>query len=152
MCSYIYWPGVDNDIDNNILNCQQLQDYLPSTIKEPIIQKSQPFRLFQEVAVDLCSYAGQDNLIMVDGHTDWPDTIPMLCNTTAPQITTALQQSFCRAAIPDVLWSDSGPQSTSHHFAQFAREWGFILKISSPHYPQNNGKIELTVKSMKKLI
>ena len=86
----IYWPGIDNDIDNIILNCQQCQDHLPSNVKEPIIQKSQPLRPFQEVAVDLCSYAGQDYLIMVDCHTDWPDIIPMPHNTAAPQITTAL--------------------------------------------------------------
>jgi len=86
----IYWPGIDNDIDNIILNCQQCQGHLTSNVKEPIIQKSQPLRLFQEVAVDLCSYAGQDYLIMVDCHTDWPDIIPMPHNTSAPQITTAL--------------------------------------------------------------
>jgi len=129
----IYWPGIDNDIDNIILNCQQCQDYPPSNVKEPTIQKSQPLRPFQEVAVDLCSYAGQDCLIMVDCHTDWPDIIPMPHNTAAPQITTALRHSFCRTAIPDVLWSDSGPQFTSHHFAQFAKQWGFAHKTSSPH-------------------
>ena len=148
----IYWPGLDNDIDNIILNCQQCQDHLSRNVKEPIIQKSQPARPFQEVAVDLCSYAGHDYLIMVDCHTDWPDIIPMTHNTTASQITTALRQAFCRTAIPDVLWSDGGPQFTSHHFSQFAQQWSFIHKTSSPHYPQSNGKIESTVKSMKKLI
>ena len=148
----IYWPGLDNDIDNIILNCRQCQDHLPSNNKEPIIQKPQPSRPFQEVAVDLCSYAGQDYLIMVDCHTDWPDIIPMTHNTTTSQITTALRQAFCRTAIPDVLWSDGGPQFTSHHFRQFALQWGFIHKTSSPHYPQSNGKIESAVKSMKKII
>ena len=86
----IYWPGLDNDIDN-ILNCQQCQDRLSRNVKEPIIQKSQPARPFQEVAVDLCSYAGHDYLITVDCHTDWPDIIPMTHNSTASQITTALR-------------------------------------------------------------
>jgi len=119
----IYWPGLDNDIDNIILNCQQCQDHLPSNTKEPIIQKPQPSRPFQEIAVDLCSYAGQDYLIMVDCYTDWPDIIPMTRNTTTPRITTALTQAFCRTAIPDILWSDGGPQFTSHHFNQFAWQW-----------------------------
>ena len=145
----IYWPGL---YDNVILNYQQCQDHLSRNVKEPIIQKSQPARPFQEIAVDLCSNTGHDYLIMVDCHTDWPDIIPMTHNTTVSQITTALRQAFCRTAIPDVLWSDGGPQFTSHHFSQFARQWSFIHKTSSPHYPQSNGKIELTVKSMKKLI
>ena len=37
-------------------------------------------------------------------------------------------------------------------FQEFARRWGFIHTTSSPHYPQSNGKVEATVKSMKKLI
>ena len=148
----IYWPGLDNDIDNIILNCQQCQDHLPSNNKEPIIQKPRPSQPFQEVAVDLCSYAGQDYLVMVDCHTDWPDIIPMTRNTTTSQITTALKQSFCRTAIPDIVWSDGGPQFTSHKFTQFALQWGFRHNTSSPHYPQSNGKVESTVKSMKKII
>ena len=73
----IYWPGLDNDIDNVILNCQHCQDHLSRNVKEPIIQKSQPARPFQEIAVDLCSYAGHDYLIMVDCHTDWPDILSL---------------------------------------------------------------------------
>ena len=36
-----------------------------------------------------------------------------------------------------------------HHIAQ---QWGFSHKVSTPHYPQSNGKVEATVKSMKKII
>jgi len=59
-----------------------------------------------------------------------------------------LRQAFCRTAIPDVLWSDGGPQFTSHQFNQFAQKWGFRHNTSSPHYPQSNGKIESTVKKI----
>ena len=92
---------------------------------EPIIQKPQPSQPFREIAVDLCVYAGQDYLIMVDCHTDWPDIIPMTHNTTTSQIITALRQSFCRTAIPDIVWLDGGPQFTSHKFTQFTLQWGF---------------------------
>ena len=148
-CLTIYWPGLDNDIDNIILNCQQCQDHLPSNNKE---QKPRPFQPFQEVAMDLCSYTGQDYLVMVDCHTDWPDIIPMTRNTTTSQITTALRQAFCRTAIPDIVWSDGGPQFTSNKFTQFALQWGFHHNTACPHYPQSNGKVESTVKSMKKII
>jgi len=60
------------------------------------------------------------------------------------------------AASP-ALWclvdgSDQGPQFTSKIFQDFSKEWGFQHITSSPRYPQSNGKIEATVKSMKKLI
>ena len=88
----------------------------------------------------------------MDCYTDWPDIIPMRHNTTTSQITTALQQGFCRTAIPDIIWSDGGPQFTSTKFNQFSQQWGFRHKISSPYHPQSNRKIDSTVKSMKKII
>ena len=72
--------------------------------------------------------------------------------TTTPQLIKTLRESFCRTAIPDIVWSDDGPQFTSNMFHQFAQQWGFSHKVSTPHYPQSNGKVEATVKSMKKII
>lgn len=148
----VYWPGIDNDIDNLILACQTCQDCLPSNVKEPLVHKPLPNRPFQEIAVDFCSYAGRDYLIIVDCYTDWPAIIPMDHGTTTPHLITALRQSFCRTAIPDVLWSDGGPQFTSKPFHEFAQQWGFSHTVSTPRYPQSNGKAEATVKSMKKII
>ena len=148
----IYWPGMDNDIDNLILAYQTCQDCLPSNVKEPLIHKPRPDRPFQEIAIDFCSYAGRDYLITVDCFTDWPEIICMNHGTTTLQLTMALRQTFCRTAIPDVIWSDGGPQFTSNMFHEFAKHWGFSHIISTPHYPQSNGKVEATVKSMKKII
>ena len=148
----VYWPGIDNDIDNTILSCQLCQDYLPSNPKEPLIQKPRPQRPFQEIAVDYCSYGGQQFLIIVDCFTDWPEIIPMGQNTQTHHLIMMLRQTFCRTAVPDILWSDGGPQFTSTLFNNFAAQWGFKHQTSSPRYPQSNGKIEATVKSMKKLL
>ena len=148
----VYWPGIDNDIDNTILSCQQCQDCLPSNSREPLIQKPKPDRPFQEIAVDFCSYAGRHYLIVVDCYTDWPAIHPMDHDTTTLKLITVLRQSFCCTAIPDILWSDGGPQFTCKKFKDFSQQWGFSHKTSTPHYPQSNGKIEATVKSMKKII
>ena len=142
----VYWPGIDNDIDNTILSCQQCQDCLPSNSKEPLIQKPKPERPFQEIAVDFCSYTGRHYLIVVDCYTDWPAILPMDHDTTIPKLNTALRQSFCHTA----LWSDGGPQFTCKMFKDFSQQWGFLHKTSTLHYPQSNGKIEATVKSMKR--
>ena len=65
-CLLVYWPGINNDMDNTILTCKQCQYHLLSNTKDPIIQKPTPEWLFQEIAVDLCSYAGRTYLIIVD--------------------------------------------------------------------------------------
>jgi len=99
----VYWPGMDNAIDNLILNCQKCQDRLPSNAKEPIIQKPRPSQAFQEIAVDLCTDAGRNYLIIVDCHTDWPAIISTDHGTTSGQAITAIRQSFCRTAIPETV-------------------------------------------------
>ena len=151
-CLLVYWPGINNDIDNTILTCKQCQDHLPSNTKELIIHKPMPERSFQEVTADLCSHAGHTYLIIVDCYTDWPAIISLDHGTTASHLITHIRQSFCCTAIPDILWSGGGPQFTSKLFADFAQHWGFLHKFSSPHYLQSNSKAEATVKSMKKLI
>lgn len=148
----VYWPGINNDIDNIILSCKQCQESLPSQCKEPIITKPRPSRPFQEIAVDFCSYAGHNFLVIVDCYTDWPDIIHMGHNTTTSRLITTLLKAFCRTGAPDIVWSDQGPQFTSKPFQDFSKEWGFQHIMSSPMYPQSNGKAEATVKSMKNLI
>ena len=148
----VYWPGLNNDIDNIISACKQCQDNLPSQPRETIIQKPRPSRPFQEIAIDFCSYAGRDFLVMVDCYTDWPDVVPMGQNTTTAHLINTLLGAFCRTGAPDTVWSDQGPQFTSKRYRDFAKEWGFQINFSSPRYPQSNGKAEATVKSMKKLI
>ena len=76
----------------------------------------------------------------------------MESNTTTHHLVTALRSAFCRTAVPDLLWSDGGPQFTAKVFHTFATQWGFTHQTSSPRYPQSNGKIEATVKSIKKLL
>ncbi len=145
----VYWPGIDNDIDNVVLACKTCQDLLPSNTKQPIISKPKPTRPFQEVAADFCSYAGQDHLILVDCYSDWPTIVLMGHDTTAPRLIKAVRQSFCRTGIPATFWSDGGPQFTSKKFRDFATQWGFTHIVSTPRYPQSNGRVEATVKSMK---
>ena len=148
----MYWPGIDNDIDNTILSCKHCQDHLPSHAKEPIVQKPRADRPFQEIAIDLCSHASHTYLIIVDCYTDWPADILSRFNTTTYTVISALRHSFSCTAILNTVWSDGGPQFTSKAFSDFSKCWGFLHKLSSSRYPQRNGKVEATVKFMKKLL
>lgn len=148
----VYWPGIDNDIDNRVYACKRCQDQLPSQQKEPIVTKPRPQRPFQEIAADFCYHAGRFYLIVVDCYTDWPTIIPMGTDITASHLNAGLRELFSRTAIPDIFWSDRGPQFTSKEFKLFTSQWGFHHQTSTPHYPQSNGRAEAAVKSMKRII
>ena len=148
----LYWPGIDRDIENYVHGCRYCQDHLPSKGKKPLISKPLPERPFQQIAADIGSHAGRQYLIVVDCKTDWPDIIDLGKDTTASHLIESLRDQFCRTAVPDILWSDGGPQFTSSKLTSFLTTWGVTHQISSPHYPQSNGKAEAAVKSMKRLI
>ena len=141
----VYWPGLDNDIDNVLSSCKQCQDHLPSNPRELIPFKPRPSRPFQELSVDFfCSHAGHNFLVMVNCFTDWPDIVHMGHDAT-PHLLSALKQVFCRSGSPNVIWSDQGPQFTSKVFNDFSRKWGFRHITSTATYPQSNGGGHLQV-------
>ena len=63
-----------------------------------------------------------------------------------------IKRVFSRHGIPDILFSDSGPQFDSNEFHNFAADWGFQHITSSPKYPQSNSKVERAVQSMKMIL
>ena len=151
-CLSIYWPGMNNDIENIVTSCTQCQDHLPSNNKEPLLPKPKPTQPFQETAADFCCHVGRQYLIWVDCYSDWPIIVSMGKDTTTNRLLAALREIFSQTAVPDILWTDRGPQFMAKRFQSFARQWGFVHCTSTPYYPQSNGKAEATVKSMKKII
>ena len=117
-----------------------------------MLPKPKPARAFQETTVDLCYHVGRHYLVWVDCYSDWPIIVPMGKDTTTKHVMAALREIFTKTAVPDLLWTDRGPQFTAHQFQSFAKQWGFVHCMSTPYYPQSNGKAEATVKSMKMLI
>ena len=151
-CHAVYWLGIDQDIETIITAYNECQDELPSLAKKLMILHALPDRSFQQLALDFAQFNGRDYLIMIDCYTDWPSIQVMRQNTTTRSLISVLQEYFSCTAVPDVIWSDGGPQFTSHEFATFSLEWRVKHNLLSPGYPQSNGKAEAAIKSMKKLI
>ena len=145
-------PGIDKDCENVITACKECQDELPSLPKEPMLSHAQPERPFQHLAVDFATCQGKNYLIMIDCYSDWPSIQLMRRDTTARSLISALRNYFSRTAVPDLLYSDGGPQFRSHELANFLLDWEVTHVTSSPGYPASNGKAEAAVKAMKQII
>ena len=48
--------------------------------------------------------------------------------------------------------SDGGPEFTAKETAEFLLRWGIKHRISSAYHPRSNGRAEVAVKSMKRLL
>uniref|UniRef100_A0A2N9HBJ5 Integrase catalytic domain-containing protein n=1 Tax=Fagus sylvatica TaxID=28930 RepID=A0A2N9HBJ5_FAGSY len=59
---------------------------------------------------------------------------------------------ICRFGIPRVLVSDNGKQFDNPRFRQFSQELGIQNHYSTPSHPQANGQVEVSNRSLLKLI
>lgn len=78
--------------------------------------------------------------------------VDYLITTTATAVIQKLTAQFSRHGIPDIVFSDNGPQFACAEFKKFSRDWEFEHATSSLRYPQANGKVENAVKTCKMLM
>ncbi|KAL3980052.1 solute carrier family 39 (zinc transporter), member 14 [Sarotherodon galilaeus] len=82
--------------------------------------------------------------------TTRPWTKDYLPDTKSSTVIRKLKAHFARQGIPNIVFSDNGPQYSSTEFANFSRKWEFRHHTSSPGYPQS--KAESAVKIAKRLM
>ena len=148
----VYWPGIDNDIDNFTRQCERCQSELPSQQRETLISHKLADRPFQYLDVDIASHAGGKYLVVVDGFSGWRHVGYLGRQSSTSKVITTLLEVFRHVGVAEALWSDGGPEFTSYQFREFMRKWGISHHLSSPHYPQSNGRAESGVKAAKKLL
>lgn len=147
----IFWPGINNDIENMIKGCNICLTHRKNNQKEELNCHEVPDRPWAKVGVDLFQYKGTNYLLLVDYFSKYFELIK-LHSTISISIINHLKNIFCRQGIPNTIMSDCGPQFTSYEFRKFALDWNFTHMTSSPYYPQSNGQIERTVQTVKNII
>ena len=75
---------------------------------------------------------------------------PSQCNSA--KTIAVLKELFAEHGIPEVIWTDNGPQFASHLFAEFTKDWNIDHTRSSPRNPRSNGQAESAVKIVKGLL
>uniref|UniRef100_A0A3Q2Z5L4 Integrase catalytic domain-containing protein n=1 Tax=Hippocampus comes TaxID=109280 RepID=A0A3Q2Z5L4_HIPCM len=75
-----------------------------------------------------------------------------LLTQNSEAVITCMNAIFSRNGIANQVFSDNGPQFVNEKFRNFAKEWDFKHITSSPHFPQSNGLVESSVKTVKWLM
>ena len=148
----VYWPYINNDIENTVKTCKECQKLLPSQQKEPMKLEEEPSRAFQSVSTDYFGHAGNQYLIYTDRFSGWPMVQMFRQAATANKLISTLRKFFSATGVPEILRSDGGPQYKSKIFNDFLNQWAVRHHQSSPYYPQSNGHAEASVKAVKHLI
>ena len=148
----VWWPNIDNDIEQAVKRCKICQDHLPRNQQEPLRKRPDPTRAFQELHLDFGEHAGHKFLVAVDGYSGFPVVLHCGKHALTSQLINGLRTIFIQTAVPEKIWSDGGPQFKAHGFKAFLERWRVDHITSSPEYPQSNGRAEAGIKNIKKMI
>lgn len=147
----VYWPNVDEHIQQKCQSCELCQFDRPSLPREPIKHLPIPTRAFQILSADWFDHKGNKFLIISDWYSGW-FFVRQTREADSKFFIKSLREAMCDTAAPDVIWSDQGPPFGSREVTDFLRRWGVRWQPSSPEYPQGNSYAELGVKNAKALI
>ena len=139
------------DVKQFILSCEICNKFLNAQQKESLMCHEISDRPWQKVGIDLMTRKNHNYLIIFNYFSTFWE-IDYLDNTLSSTVIRKLKSHFARYGLSSILISDNDSQFVSEDFIQFAHEYGFEHRTSSPTYPQLNGMAEPAVKTVKHLI
>nr|XP_034970897.1 uncharacterized protein K02A2.6-like [Zootoca vivipara] len=147
--SYVWWPKMDEAIEEWVRKCQPCQESRPAMPQAPM----QPWEVTKEpwsrLHIDFAGpFQGQTFLIVVDSHSKWLEVIPVTCMTSGVVIRN-LRALFVTHVLPNTLVSDNGAQFTSTEFKDFMDINGIRRVTSAPFHPSTNDQAERMVRTTK---
>lgn len=151
MRSFVYWKGMDVDIENMVHRCKgcALAAKAPPIVHKPWPKTDHPWtRLHIDFAGPVEDYY---YLIVVDSFTKWPEVLRCkkpTFNTT----TTFLHELYARFGVPECIVSDNGTQFTSKEFKEFCELYQINHITTPPYHPRSNGLAERFVDTLKRAL
>ena len=147
--SYIWWPGIDAQIEQVTKQCFQCEQNSREPTRVPITPWLFPQRPWSRIHLD---YAGPTEgkiiLVMVDAYSKWIATSVAKSATTHTTIE-ELRKLFVDHGLPDSVVTDNGACCTSSELHCFLKR-NNVTHIKTPAYhPSSKGLAERAVQVVK---
>ena len=142
---FVWWPGLDKEIESAVQNCMQCQETQASPAAVPMHPWRWPTRPWSRLHMDYAGpLLGQMFLVIIDAHSKWIKVFPTTSATSSATIT-MLQSTFARFGLPETIVSDNGSCFVSDQFKSFLSQNGIKHITSAPYHPSSNGLAERAV-------
>ena len=146
---YMWWPGLDKDIEVCVKECHTCQSTRKSPPVVPLHPWSLPEKVWSRVHIDYAGpVEGKMFLLIVDARSKWLEVHATSTSTSAATIE-LLRKSFAALGLPEVIVSDNAATFTSEEFAEFLKKNGIRHIRSPPYHPASNGLVERAVQTFK---
>lgn len=153
--TYVWWPGIDTDIENWCKCCRSCQSLSNKKDKSELSHWPITHKPFERVHIDFFHFEGNTFLILVDSYTKWLEVFYMK-KTDALSTIEKLRNIFTIFGLSDQLVSDNGPPFKSCEFIEFCESNGIEFLNSPALHPPSNGEAEVSVRivkqSLKKMV
>ncbi|XP_065075857.1 uncharacterized protein K02A2.6-like [Ochlerotatus camptorhynchus] len=148
--SYVYWPGIDSDIERTAKSYPECARYAAAPPKFSSHHWEYPNGPWERIHVDYAGpVAGSMLLIIVNAFSKWFE-VKITSSTTATATIKILDGLFAAYGAAVTLVSDNGPQFTAAEFKAFLEKSGVKYhKLSAPYHPATNGQAERYVQTVK---
>ena len=153
--SYVWWPGMDRDIEATVRSCPQCDKCQSSPALAELHPWEWPSTPWSRIHIDHAGpYLGKFFLVVIDAHSKWLEVIAVP-NTSTMATIIALSSIFATHGLPATIVSDNGSSFTSEEFHRFCKTNNIKHIRSAPRHPSTNGLAERAVQifkaSMKKM-
>ena len=147
--SYVWWPGVDADLEEKVRKCLVCQTNQKSPAKSAMHPWEWPEKPWARLHIDHAGpVLGKTLLIIVDAHSKWIDA-HIVSSTSSAATIEKLRMTFATHGLPQTVVSDNGTAFTSSEFQEFMRGNGIEHLRSTPYHPSSNGLAERAVQTVK---
>ena len=139
----VWFPGIDNLVQQNIETCIPCQATGSKSKPEPLEMTDLPPEVWHTVNIDFCGPfpGGEYLLVVIDAYSRFPE-VEIVSSTSSKVTIPKLERIFATHGLPQFVMSDNGPLFPGQEFHQFMKELGATHKPSSPLWPQGNAEVE----------
>ena len=148
-----YWPGINEQLEQLILNCQLCLKYSRSKDKNTpntALGHEIPSVPWNKATTDIIHFKSKSYLLVVHYTNRFP-IVRELKSMSAQHITEHFRLIFSEYGWPDTLVSDNGPCYVAEMLTSLMKEYAVNHITSPPHYPQSNGLAEKFLQIIKNL-
>ena len=132
----VYWPGINQQLEQLIVNCQLCLKYSRSKDKntpDMALGHEIPSVPWSKVATDIFHFELKSYLLVVDYTSRFP-IVRELKSVSAQHIAEHFKLILLEYGWPDTLVSDNGPCYVAETFTNLMKEYTVNHIASSPHY------------------
>ncbi|XP_063380957.1 uncharacterized protein K02A2.6-like [Cydia fagiglandana] len=150
--SFVWWPGIDKDIEQICKLCAICAADAAATAKSAPQPWPYHEQAWSRLHIDfLGPFEGRMFFVIVDSTSKWIEAFVMQ-RTTGTAVIKVLMEIFARFGLPKEVVSDNGPPFTSQEVDQFMTRSGIKHTYSAPYHPASNGAAEGAVKLCKRAL